>query len=187
MCSIIFLSTVAVAQSWLVDTMTVFLMGCSGLAGGTLACCTLAALKHPITLLLSLRPDVLHEATPYWWIRVAITPLVLLNMTISGILQVHFCKCFAFDCCSIAVAVHQIYQYSHDCASKDPAFLAALELNLMQSAPLDSILSQFPCCLSNSLCVVSPSLWCLCVSVPLKLACAKPWWSQSLWLYHHTI
>ena len=61
---------------------------CSGLTGGILACCTLAALKHPITLLLKLQPEVLHEATPYWWIRVAITPLVLLNMTLSGILQV---------------------------------------------------------------------------------------------------
>ena len=53
-----------------------------------MACCTLAALKQPITLLLQLQPDVLHEATPYWWIRVGITPLVLLNMTLSGILQV---------------------------------------------------------------------------------------------------
>lgn len=60
----------------------------SGLAGGALACCTLAALKQPVTLLLQLQPDVLHEATPYWWIRVGITPLVLLNMTLSGILQV---------------------------------------------------------------------------------------------------
>ncbi|KAL3154194.1 hypothetical protein ABBQ32_013706 [Trebouxia sp. C0010 RCD-2024] len=59
----------------------------SGLAGGALACCTLAVLKQPITLLLQLQPDVLHEATPYWWIRVGITPLVLLNMTLSGILQ----------------------------------------------------------------------------------------------------
>ena len=89
---VISLSTLAVAQRLLTDTMTVVLMGCSGLAGGGLACCTLAALKHPITLLLNLQPDVLHEATPYWWIRVAITPLVLLNMTISGILQVYFCK-----------------------------------------------------------------------------------------------
>lgn len=69
---------------------------CSGLAGGVLACCTLAALKQPITLLLKLQPEVLHEATPYWWIRVAITPLVLLNMTLSGILQV--CHCCSTIC-----------------------------------------------------------------------------------------
>lgn len=61
---------------------------CSGLAGGALACSTLAALKQPIILLLKLQPAVLHDANPYWWIRVAITPLVLLNMTLSGILQV---------------------------------------------------------------------------------------------------
>ena len=69
---------------------TVAVVVYSGLAGGVLACCTLAALKQPITLLLKLQPEVLHEANPYWWIRVAITPLVLLNMTLSGVLQVGF-------------------------------------------------------------------------------------------------
>jgi Na+-driven multidrug efflux pump len=63
-------------------------VACSGLAGGALACSTLAVLKHPITLLLNLQPEVLRGATPYWWVRVAITPLVLVNMSISGILQV---------------------------------------------------------------------------------------------------
>ncbi len=63
-------------------------VACSGLAGGTLACSTLAVLKPPITLLLNLQPEVLRGATPYWWVRVAITPLVLVNMSISGILQV---------------------------------------------------------------------------------------------------
>ncbi|DBB06548.1 TPA: hypothetical protein ACH3X1_012088 [Trebouxia sp. C0004] len=58
-----------------------------GLAGAALACSTLAVLKPPITLLLNLQPEVLRGATPYWWVRVAITPLVLLNMSISGILQ----------------------------------------------------------------------------------------------------
>ena len=72
-------------------------VACSGLAGGALACCTLAALKQPIILLLKLQPEVLHDATPYWWIRVAITPLVLLNMTLSGILQVgHCCSTILF-------------------------------------------------------------------------------------------
>lgn len=68
-------------------------VACSGLAGGALACSALAVLKHPITLLLSLQPEVLCKATPYWWIRVAITPLVLLNMSISGILQVRTSLC----------------------------------------------------------------------------------------------
>ncbi len=63
-------------------------IACSGLTGGALACSTLAVLKHPITLLLNLQPEVLHGATPYWWVRVAITPLVLVNMSISGVLQV---------------------------------------------------------------------------------------------------
>ena len=61
---------------------------CSGLVGGALACSTLAALKQPIILLLKLQPAVMHDANPYWWIRVAITPLVLLNMALTGILQV---------------------------------------------------------------------------------------------------
>lgn len=63
-------------------------IACSGLAGGALACSTLAVLKHPITILLNLQPEVLRGATPYWWVRVAITPLVLVNMSISGVLQV---------------------------------------------------------------------------------------------------
>ena len=66
-------------------------VACSGLAGGALACSTLAVLKHPITLLLNLQPEVLRGATPYWWVRVAITPLVLINMSISGVLQVGVC------------------------------------------------------------------------------------------------
>lgn len=60
----------------------------SGLGGGLFACSTLAALKQPITAFLDLQPEVQQHANPYWWVRVALTPLVLLNMTISGILQV---------------------------------------------------------------------------------------------------
>lgn len=61
---------------------------CSGAAGGALACSVLALLKQPVAAFLDLQPDVQHHANPYWWIRVALAPLVLLNMTISGILQV---------------------------------------------------------------------------------------------------
>lgn len=73
---------------WLCTANNSVMIICSGLAGGALACSTLAALKQPIILLLKLQPTVLHDANPYWWIRVAITPFVLLNMTLSGILQV---------------------------------------------------------------------------------------------------
>ena len=56
-------------------------------------------MKQPIAAFLDLQPEVQQQANPYWWIRVALTPLVLLNMTISGILQVYIVH-------SVQMAVH---------------------------------------------------------------------------------
>jgi Na+-driven multidrug efflux pump len=37
--------------------------------------------------ILDLTPEVMHEAAFYWWLRIALIPILLLNMAISGILQ----------------------------------------------------------------------------------------------------
>lgn len=55
---------------------------------GALASVTLAAIMRPVSVdVLRLSPEVQAEAEGYWWLRVALVPILLINMSISGILQ----------------------------------------------------------------------------------------------------
>ncbi len=40
--------------------------------------------------MMKLQPEVLYHLSYYWWLRCALVPLTLLNMSLSGILQVIF-------------------------------------------------------------------------------------------------
>ena len=55
---------------------------------GIIAATTLAFLIKPVSVnVLKLSPDVQAEAEWYWMLRVALVPILLINMSISGILQ----------------------------------------------------------------------------------------------------
>lgn len=55
---------------------------------GALASVTLAAIMRPVSVdVLRLSPEVQAEAEGYWWLRVVLVPVLLINMSISGILQ----------------------------------------------------------------------------------------------------
>jgi hypothetical protein len=59
------------------------------LSAGAVAALTLAAVRRTVMVdVLALSSEVKAEAVPYWWLRVAAVPLLLLNMAMSGILQV---------------------------------------------------------------------------------------------------
>lgn len=59
------------------------------LSAGAIAAFTLAAVRRTVMVdVLALSSEVKAEAVPYWWLRVAAVPLLLLNMAMSGILQV---------------------------------------------------------------------------------------------------
>jgi Na+-driven multidrug efflux pump len=68
----------------------------SGLISGGVGAFLLAVLQRPLFLFLHLSPDVLAQAVPYYWIRVAQVPAVTLNMAVSGILQVWFYLFYVF-------------------------------------------------------------------------------------------
>ena len=56
---------------------------------GVLAAAVLAGSKGVVvTRLLHLSPPVQADLAAYWWLRVALVPVVLLNMAVAGILQV---------------------------------------------------------------------------------------------------
>ncbi|KAG7673815.1 hypothetical protein Ndes2437B_g01988 [Nannochloris sp. 'desiccata'] len=58
------------------------------LIAGILAAIGLSFLIGPVSIdVLQLTPDVLAEARYYWWLRIILVPILLLNMAISGILQ----------------------------------------------------------------------------------------------------
>jgi len=58
------------------------------LAAGIVASCMLAMLIHPVSVdILKLSEEVQKEAELYWWLRVGLVPILLLNMSLSGILQ----------------------------------------------------------------------------------------------------
>lgn len=58
------------------------------LAAGALAAFTLSLLIRPVSVnVLKLTPEVQAEAQYYWYLRVALVPVMLLNMSVSGILQ----------------------------------------------------------------------------------------------------
>ena len=60
----------------------------SGLTAGCAAALSLGLAKWPTTRLMQLQPPVLTQMGSYWLLRCALAPVVLLNMSISGILQV---------------------------------------------------------------------------------------------------
>lgn len=67
---------------------------CRAFGAGCVASLLLAFAKAPVFgFVLELQPDVLLQAQSYWWLRCALVPVLLLNMSISGILQV----CLAAD------------------------------------------------------------------------------------------
>ena len=58
------------------------------LFAGLAAASIFAVLKNPIAVsVLQLSPEVMQEANSYWWLRVFLVPLALLNMSQNGILQ----------------------------------------------------------------------------------------------------
>jgi Na+-driven multidrug efflux pump len=58
------------------------------LTAGLLAAISLIFLIQPVSIhILQLTPDVMAEAQYYWWLRITLVPILLLNMAISGILQ----------------------------------------------------------------------------------------------------
>lgn len=58
------------------------------LGAGIIAACILSALIHPVSVdILKLTDEVQKEAEWYWWLRVGLVPILLLNMSLSGILQ----------------------------------------------------------------------------------------------------
>jgi len=58
------------------------------LTAGLLAAVCLIFLMEPVSInVLQLTPEVLAEAEYYWWLRITLVPILLLNMAISGILQ----------------------------------------------------------------------------------------------------
>jgi hypothetical protein len=62
---------------------------CRAAGAGVLAAAVLAAIKGPVTsYVLELSEDVLHEVAGYWWLRTGLVPVLLFNMSVSGILQV---------------------------------------------------------------------------------------------------
>ena len=63
---------------------------CSGVGAGVIAAAALGLAKAPVTALMRLKAPVLRQLAGYWLLRCVLAPLVLLNMSISGILQVAF-------------------------------------------------------------------------------------------------
>jgi Na+-driven multidrug efflux pump len=58
------------------------------LVAGIAAAISLIFLIEPVSVyVLQLTPEVMAEAEFYWWLRIALIPILLLNMAISGILQ----------------------------------------------------------------------------------------------------
>lgn len=58
------------------------------LAAGCTAAVLLAMLIDPISIdVLKLKSDVMQAAECYWWLRVCLVPITLINMSLSGILQ----------------------------------------------------------------------------------------------------
>lgn len=62
---------------------------CSGAWAGCAAALALWLARWPTAALMQLQPPVLVQMGSYWLLRCALAPVVLLNMSISGILQVH--------------------------------------------------------------------------------------------------
>lgn len=55
---------------------------------GFLASATLTMIMRPVSVdVLRLSDEVQREAEGYWWLRVALVPVLLVNMSLSGILQ----------------------------------------------------------------------------------------------------
>ena len=95
------------------------------LTAGALAAGVLSLLIRPVSVeILKLSPEVQAEAQSYWWLRVALVPIMLLNMSVSGILQgfrhvrtsatINTCQGFAEMIGSYVVLKHNIHVLGHD-------------------------------------------------------------------------
>lgn len=82
-------------------------MSCSAAGAGCAAAAALAALRSPVCALMQLQPAVRQAIGLYWTQRCLMLPITMLNMGVSGLLQV---CCYHQDCIMSHVQVSDLLQ-----------------------------------------------------------------------------